>query len=234
MAGALRLIIAHDPLRAKEQQDRRQQAIDELTRMADAWTRKLDSQDEGQSSRGRKLSDSGAKARFYHAVCDAHRARSIRVDLKSERFTYEINEKALGLANQNDGKWLLITNAQDLSPPAVMDRYKALADIERGFRVLQSELEIGPVHHRLPERIRAHAAICFMALILYRVIRVRLRASESAWSPERALEVLRRVQKHQIRLDNATDPVTGISTMTPEQTDLFKALKVKQPLSTHA
>lgn len=202
--------------------------------MADAWTRKLDSQDEGQTSRGRKLSDSGAKARFYHAVCDAHRARSIRVDWKSERFTYEINEKALGLTQQNDGKWLLITNAQDLSPPAVMDRYKALADIERGFRVLKSELEIGPVHHRLPERIRAHAAICCMALILYRVIRVRLRASESAWSPERALEVLRRVQKHQIRLDNATDPVTGISTMTPEQTDRFKALKVKQPLSTHA
>jgi transposase len=90
------------------------------------------------------------------------------------------------------------------------------------------------VHHRLPERIRAHAAICFMALILYRVMRMRLRASDSAHSPERALEVLRRVQRHQIRLDNATDPVTGISTMTLEQTDLFKALKIKKPLSTQA
>ena len=111
---------------------------------------------------------------------------------------------------------------------------KSLADIERGFRVLKSELEIGPVHLRLPERIRAHAAICFMALILYRVMRMRLRASESSLSPERALEVLRRVQRHQIRLDDATDPVTGISTMTLEQTDLFKALKIKKPLSTNA
>ncbi|HXH85741.1 MAG TPA: IS1634 family transposase, partial [Nitrospira sp.] len=230
----LRLIIAHDPIRAKEQQDQRQQAIDELTRMADDWIRKLDAQDEGASSRGRKLSDSGAKARFYHAVCDAHLARIIRVDLKSELFSYEIDERALGLAKQNDGKLLLITNAQDLSPQDVIDRYKALADIERGFRVLKSELEIGPVHHRLPERIRAHAAICFMALILYRVMRMRLRASDSSLSPERALEVLRRIQRHQIRLDNATDPVTGLSTMTPEQTDLFKALKVNKPLATHA
>ena len=30
-------------------------------------------------------------------------------------------------------------------------------DIERGFKVLKSEIEIGPVYHRLPERIRAHA-----------------------------------------------------------------------------
>ena len=30
-------------------------------------------------------------------------------------------------------------------------RYKSLADIERGFRVLKSELEIGPMYHRLPE-----------------------------------------------------------------------------------
>ena len=82
--------------------------------------------------------------------------------------------------------------------------------------------------------IRAHAAICFMALILYRVMRMRLRASESSHSPERALEVLRRVQRHQIRLDDATDPVTGISTMTLEQTDLFKALKIKKPLSAQA
>jgi transposase len=37
-----------------------------------------------------------------------------------------------------------------------------LADIERGFRVLKNELEIGPVYHRLPKRIRAHAAICFI------------------------------------------------------------------------
>jgi transposase len=230
----LRLIIAHDPARAKEQQEKRQQSINELTKMADEWTGKLDSQDEGKAFRGRKLSDSGAKARFYHAVCDAHLARIIRVDLKSELFTYDIDEKALGLAKQNDGKLLLITNAQDLSPQEVIDRYKSLADIERGFRALKSELEIGPVHHRLPERIRAHAAICFMALILYRVMRMRLRASESSLSPERALEVLRRVQRHQIRLDNAPDPVTGISTMTLEQTALFKALKIKKPLSAQA
>ena len=50
-----------------------------------------------------------------------------------------------------------------------MARYKSLADIERGFKVLKSELEIGPVYHRPPDRIWAHAAICFMALIRNRL-----------------------------------------------------------------
>ncbi len=115
----------------------------------------------------------------------------------------------------------------------MVDRYKSLADIERGFRVLKSELEIGPVYHRLPDRIRAHASLCFMALILYRVLRLRLRASATQTSPERALAVLRRIQRHQIRLEAATAPVTGLSTLTPEQTDLFKALNIRKPVSTH-
>jgi hypothetical protein len=42
----------------------------------------------GEVRRGRKLSDSGAKARFYHEVCDASLARIIKVDLKSDLFTY--------------------------------------------------------------------------------------------------------------------------------------------------
>ena len=79
-----------------------------------------------------------------------------------------------------DGKLLLVTNTADLTPDEVVTRYKSLADIERGFRVLKSEIEIGPIYHRLPNRIRAHAAICFMALILYRVMRSRLHTGSVA------------------------------------------------------
>jgi transposase len=48
-------------------------------------------------------------------------------------------------------------NASDLNAVDAVARYKGLADIERGFRVLKSDIEIAPVHHRLPDRIRAHA-----------------------------------------------------------------------------
>ena len=130
-----------------------------------------------------------------------------------------------------DGKLLLVTNTPDLSPQDVVVRYKSLADIERGFRVLKSEIEIGPVFHRLPGRIKAHAAICFMALILYRVMRLKLKAANNTLSPERALESLRRIQRHRVQL-NGNSPVEGISTITDEQASVFQALGIRRPTAT--
>jgi transposase len=224
----LRLIIAHDPQVALDAGAKRDSKIAALEQQAADWTGKLDEQETGKKKRGRKLSDGGARARFYHEVCDAHLARIIRVDLKSELFTYTIDERALTHARLMDGKLLLVTNTRDLAPDEVVKRYKSLADIERGFRVLKSEIEIGPIYHRLPERIRAHAAICFIALILYRIMRTRLHASDTALSPERALEKLRRIQHHRVTL-NGTESVTGISSINKEQTDILAALTIKKP-----
>ena len=227
----LRLVVAHNPEVARETQALRRERIETLEAQANAWVGKLDAQDAGVKARGKKLSDSGAKARLYHAVKDAHLANIIRVDLKNELFAYEINHDALALAELMDGKLLLVTNTPDLSPQGVVDRYKSLADIERGFRVLKSEIEIGPVFHRLPKRIKAHAAICFMALILYRIMRLKLKAANTTLSPERALESLRKIQRHRIQLDG-NQPVEGISTITTEQANVFQALGVRKPAAT--
>jgi hypothetical protein len=224
----LRLIVAHDPKAAAQAGIKRDELIAKLHAQAQQWAGKLDDQDGGKSARGRKLSDGGARARFYHEVCEAHLARIVRVDLKSERFTYSIDERALTHARLMDGKLLLVTNAPDLSPKAVVQRYKSLADIERGFRVLKSEIEIGPIYHRLPQRIRAHATICFMALILYRVMRSRLHASDTGLSPERALTQLRRIQHHRVTLNDA-QPVTGLSAISQSQADILSALTIKKP-----
>ena len=89
-------------------------------------------------ARGRNLSDSEAKARLYHEVCEAHLAKIVKVGLKSELFTYTVDEAAKAQAELMDGKLLLATNVADLTPTEVVQRYKALADIERGFRVPKS------------------------------------------------------------------------------------------------
>jgi len=224
----LRLVVAHDPATAAEQTGRRNERIAALIDQANAWADKLDAQDLGETRRGRPLSDRGATARLYHAVAEAHLSRIIKVDLKSPVLRYHIDWKARALAELMDGKLLLVTNATDLTAPEVVQRYKALADIERGFRVLKSEIEIGPVYHRLPERIRAHAQICFMALILHRVMRARLHAAHTGLSPERALEQLTRIQHHRIRIAQG-EPVTGVSAINADQAGVFSALGVKKP-----
>jgi hypothetical protein len=148
-----RLIVAHDPFRATEQSDRRRARIAELDALAGKMVPKLDAQDEGETARGRRASDRGAYSRFTRAVAEAELTRFLKADFTADRFSWSIDEAAIAEAELFDGKLALITNASDLTPAETLARDKALADIERGFRVLNSDIEIAPVHHRLPEAL---------------------------------------------------------------------------------
>jgi len=217
-----RLVIAHDPVRAAEQSAKRRKKIAKLEVFADKLVNKLDAQDAGQTERGRKASDRGAYSRFQNAVAEAKLTRFVRADCQAERF---------------DGKLVLLTNVTDISAEHIVSRYKSLADSERGFRVLKSDdahgcasaasagcagAAIAPVFHRLPERIRAHALICFLALVLHRVMRMRLRASGSKLSPNAALKALRLVQQLELTIRN--QPATRTSRIDATQRSLFTDL----------
>ena len=222
-----RLIVAHDPLRAAEQSGRRHARIAELEAMAEKMVARLDAQDEGQTTRGRRASDRGAYSRFTRAVAEAELTRFLKADLNADRFSWHVDEDAIARAELFDGKLALITNAPDLTAADTVARYKDLADIERGFRVLKSDIEIAPVHHRLPDRIRAHALICFLALVLYRVMRMRLKAKGRSASPRTALDLLARIQKHTAHAGKRS--FHGLSKTTPEQLDLFDSLDLPKP-----
>ena len=228
-----RLVVAHDPVAAARRTGARDKTIVELLEIGQECSVKLDAQDESRQlgkknkTKGRPMSDSGTKARFYHAVKDAHMAHVIKVDLKAELFSYSIDEDKKRYLELLDGKLLLVTNTNEAAAE-VVQRYKSLADIERGFRVLKSDIEIGPVYHRLPQRIRAHALICFMALVLYRVMRMRLKAAQRPESPTTLLEQLKRIHQ-QTAVTPEGKTLTGLTEMTSLQKSLFAALELTPP-----
>ena len=195
--------------------------------MAEKMVGKLDSQDAGKTARGRRALYRGPYRRFTRAFAEAELPRFLKAAFTADRFSWALEEEALAEAELFDGKLALLTNVPDLTPAEAVSRYRALADIERGFRVLKSDIEIAPVHHRLPDRIRAHALICFLALVLYRVMRMRLKAKGNAASPRTALDLLARIQRHRARVGDRT--IDGISTTTPEQLELFDALNLPKP-----
>jgi len=231
--GDSRLVVAHDPVAAKRRTVARDNKMVELLKLGQQCSVKLDEQDESQragkknKSKGRPMSDSGSKARFYHAVKDAHMAHVIKVDLKADLFSYTIDEDKKRYLELLDGKLLLVTNT-DTAAAEVVQRYKSLADIERGFRVLKSDIEIGPVYHRLPQRIRAHALVCFMALVLYRVMRMRLKAAKRSESPSTLLEQLKRIHQQSVQTSGG-QTLTGLTEITPAQKSLFAALDLTPP-----
>ena len=70
-------------------------------------------------------------------------------------------------------------------------------------------------------------SLCFIGLILHRVMRMRLRAADTGTSPERALEQLSRIQRHQVYLGDTAH--RGISTVDAQQSALLKALGAAKP-----
>ena len=67
-----------------------------------------------------------------------------------------------------------------------------------------------------------------MALIVYRVMRQRLKLAKSDLSPERALAELRKIQRHKVRINKA-EPISGISTINNAQAQVLETLNIKKP-----
>jgi IS4 transposase len=77
--------------------------------------------------------------------------------------------KIAGEANL-DGKYLLRCSDPHLSAEDIALGYKQLLQVERGWRDMKTTLELRPVYHRLEDRIRAHVILCWLALLLVRLV----------------------------------------------------------------
>lgn len=73
-----------------------------------------------------------------------------------------------------DGYYAIITSEYKESDDHIIDTYRGLWRIEESFRVTKSDLEARPVHVSTEEHIHAHFLTCFIALIIARIIEVRL------------------------------------------------------------
>ena len=64
-----------------------------------------------------------------------------------------------------DGWYLLHTNAtpQQASAEETLHRYKGLLEVEDAFREVKSYLQVRPVFHYRPDRVRNHIRLCFLA-----------------------------------------------------------------------
>ena len=65
-----------------------------------------------------------------------------------------------------DGIYVLRTSLKPdtLDTAATVKAYKQLAQVERAFRSLKTvDIQVRPIHHRRPHRVRAHVFLCMLA-----------------------------------------------------------------------
>ena len=112
------------------------------------------------------------------AVCELLTHPTLGRYLKRDRRGRLAIDRAKVKAEERlDGKYLIVTSDDTLSPEDVALGYKQLAEVERAWRTMKSELEIRPMHHRKADRIRAHVLLCWLALLLVRLIEVTCKQS---------------------------------------------------------
>ena len=121
-----------------------------------------------------------------------------------------------------DGKWLLRTSDATLSAEDLPAAYKQLSAVEAGWRDLKSGLGLRPVHHRRADRIRGHVQLCWLALLLTRVIET---TTGDTWRTTR--HELDRM--HLVTLATIDGAVAQRSQTTPAQRSLLKALRLAEP-----
>src|SRR5690554_6067773 len=65
-----------------------------------------------------------------------------------------------------DGIYVIRTSVSEgeLSAADAVRAYKSLAEVEKAFRTKKSiDLQVRPIHHHLPDRVKAHLFICMLA-----------------------------------------------------------------------
>jgi hypothetical protein len=92
-----------------------------------------------------------------------------------------------------DGKYLLRTSDPHLSTEDIALGYKQLLEVERGWRDMKQVLDLRPVYHRLEDRIRAHVVLCWLALLLARIIETQAGTPDQAMTWPRARDQLQRL-----------------------------------------
>lgn len=150
-----RYVVCHNAKEEIRQREHRQKLLCEL----EAELASLDqSEGKGHSKRVCELLSSRRFGRFLRQTPSG----KLRIDRTA------VTEEA-----RYDGKWVITTNDDTLTPEDLALGYKQLMRVEEAWRKLKSGLRLRPVFHYRPWRICAHVSITVLGLLLERIAEIR-------------------------------------------------------------
>lgn len=83
-----------------------------------------------------------------------------------------LDEKRIAADEACDGYYCIITSEQEMDDHEIIEAYRGLWRIEDSFRVLKSDFDARPVYVSREDHIRAHFLICYIALLIMRLMQL--------------------------------------------------------------
>jgi len=134
----------------------------------------------------------------------------------------QLDAKSIKAAEHYDGKFLVHSNDDTLTPEDMALGYKQMIRVEQAWRDMKSTLDMRPVFHWAPHRIHAHVAITVLSLLLERTAE---HACADTW--RNVSDRLRRIQLAQLLSPHGT--VWQVTDPTAEAAKCLKSLQIKPP-----
>jgi len=115
-----------------------------------------------------------------------------------------------------------------------IEAYHALRKIEESFRIMKNTLEIQPVYHWSPKRVRSHFVVCFRAFLMERKMELLLKNEKDdiVASPDKIQDALNMMQLAAVEV-NGEETYIKVKP-NPLCNKIFKLLKLHLPLNGHA
>lgn len=85
-----------------------------------------------------------------------------------------LDEDKIREEEKYDGYYAIVTSELDKSDSEIIEVYHGLWKIEETFKISKSEFKTRPVHVSLEAHIEAHFLTCFVALLMIRVLELRM------------------------------------------------------------
>ena len=108
----------------------------------------------------------------------------------------ELNDKAIENAKKLAGYNMIVTSETQMSASEIYSAYHNLWRIEESFRVMKSQLDARPVYLQKQETITGHFLICYLAVLLTRLLQIYVLKNE--YSSEELFDFMRDFRVAQI------------------------------------
>ena len=137
-------------------------------------------------------------------------------------------QKKRQIKRRDLGKTVLFTDRQDLSDHRMVLAYRSQARVEDMFRISKSRRPglWWPAHHWTDSTLSVHALSCFVALLLLRIVLLRLQERPLAIGVGLLTERLRGIEEALVVYANGAAQRV-ITARSPEQEELFVALDLR-------
>lgn len=112
---------------------------------------------------------------------------AVRETGEAASHNWVLDEDKIAADEACDGYYCIIASEQEMDDHEIIEAYRGLWRIEDSFRVLESDFDARPVYVSREDHIRAHFLVCYIALLVMRLMQLDTRRNYTAAQIAQAL-----------------------------------------------